>query len=124
VSHLAPLNVPKAVLRFVREHIHSVSQLEVLLLLVTRPQPWSPAAVAAELRLTPRSAEIRLRDLQRRGLSRYVAVNDSYTYVPTSEAQHAVITDLVACYASMQHTIITEIFSARCLARRGSARGG
>ena len=41
--------------RFVAEHIHSVEQLEVLLLVQrTHPREWTAAQIVAELRTAPR----------------------------------------------------------------------
>ena len=107
---MAQQTVPEAVLRFVRRHIHSVSQLEVLLLLARRRQAWTAAAVAIELRLTPRLAQIRLRDLHARGLCSHSPANDAYTYSPPPAVQ-AVISELAACYVVMQHSVIAIIYA-------------
>lgn len=110
VTIIVPQTVPRPVLRFVRRHIQSVTQLEVLLLLLAKREAWSPTAVAIELRLTPRSAEIKLSDLRAQGFSVYSAENDTYMYAPRTAAQHSIINALAACYPSMQHRLIAVIF--------------
>lgn len=61
--------LPVDVVAFLDEHIHSVEQLEILLLLRrTAPQAWSGETVSAHLRGNAGSAEARLSDLHQRGL--------------------------------------------------------
>jgi hypothetical protein len=59
--------LPEGVRRLIHEHIDSVEQMEVLLLLRREPTPWTPEAVARELRIETGSALKRLEDLERRG---------------------------------------------------------
>src|SRR5690606_37612861 len=65
---LATPSLPQHVVRFIEQHIHSVLQLEILLLLRERGGQWSPTNVAEELRITEQSAVFRLRDLHLRKL--------------------------------------------------------
>ena len=65
---LDPPSLPGPVARFIEGHIHSVLQLEILLLLREHVGEWTPARVASELRFTEQSAELRLVDLSLRGL--------------------------------------------------------
>jgi hypothetical protein len=56
------LTLSEDVIRFIRQHIHSVLQLEILLLLCSRRVDWTADKIADELRITERSAGVRLKD--------------------------------------------------------------
>jgi hypothetical protein len=88
-----------------------VSQLEILFLLRERGGHWSPSAVAEELRTTSQSAELRLRDLELRGMAKYDARADAYVYAPRTERLRALVDDVASCYVTMRYTIIDLIFS-------------
>ena len=90
-----------------------MTQLEILLLLVDRGGAWSPEEVAAELRLTPHSAELRLRELHACGLSSHSPADDTYAYAPATAEQHSSVMALSQCYSTLRHSIITLIFPAR-----------
>jgi hypothetical protein len=61
--------IPRHVEQFIAEHINSVEQLEVLLLLHDRSsEEWTAATVARELHIDPGSAGRRLADWHARGL--------------------------------------------------------
>jgi hypothetical protein len=75
--------IPPLVRRFILEHLHSIEQLEVLLLLHrTGPASWTAAAISAELRSSPSSVAQRLTSLVARGL---VAKRDGDAYHFASE---------------------------------------
>jgi hypothetical protein len=60
---VADSTLPAELVRFIHEHIHSVEQLEVLLLLRENPERWwSPEEVSQALRTIPSSASQRLLD--------------------------------------------------------------
>jgi hypothetical protein len=114
-------SLPAGVIDFIQQHIHSVLQLEVLLLLRERGGDWTPAAVAEELRITEESAELRLRDLQLRGLLTDGSAPESYAYRPQSDALGGRVDALADAYNQMKYTVINLIFlvpgdSARSLA--------
>lgn len=88
-----------------------MSQLEILFLLRERGGHWSPSAVAEELRTTSQSAELRLRDLELRGMAKYEARADAYVYAPRTERLRALVDDVASCYVTMRYTIIDLIFS-------------
>lgn len=104
-------SLPEHVVRFIQHHIHSVLQLEVLLLLRSRGGAWTPASVASELRITEQSAELRLQDLHLRGLLSLDAAARSYAYAPQLEESRAPVDALAECYAMMRYTVINMIFS-------------
>lgn len=129
---LATPSLPQHVVRFIEQHIHSVLQLEILLLLRERGGQWSPTNVAEELRITEQSAEFRLRDLHLRKLASYDPSADAYSYSPKTERLGLLVDDLAVSYATMRYTVINLIFSvpgdsARTLAeafRFRKKRGG
>jgi hypothetical protein len=105
--------LPSAVKKIIGEHIVSVEQLEILLLLHRRPETeWDAASLATELRTSERSAAARLADLATRG---FAGVRDDrgtalYRYDPPNGLQRDV--ELLAkAYAERRYTIIDLIFS-------------
>jgi hypothetical protein len=95
--------------RLITEHIHSVEQLEVLLLLRAAPdKEWSAAEVARALVSQPDTAETRLADLARRRLLK--RKDDTYRYAPVAKTDKAV-GDLATAYATRRTTVIGLIFS-------------
>lgn len=66
---MAEHHFPDELKRFIAAHVDTVEQLEVLLLLQTRPaEVWSPQRVSAELRTSSMSAAMRLERLCATGL--------------------------------------------------------
>lgn len=108
---LPPAPLPQHVIRFIREDIHSVLQLEVLLLLRERGGEWTPSTVAEELRITVQYAELRLQDLHLRGLLGPGSSPQAYVYAPTPESRRQLVDELAACYATTRYTVINLIFS-------------
>jgi hypothetical protein len=108
---VAPASIPDPLLRFIKEHIHSVLQLEILLMMRERAGDWTPDAVARELRITQQSAALRLDDLRVRGLLVPGVEPGSSRYAP-STPQFAQLTDALAeLYAAARYTVINLIFS-------------
>jgi hypothetical protein len=103
----------EAVARFIVEHIDSVHQLEVLLLLRrTVPRAWDAAQVAAELRTNPPSAATDLGDLAAQGLlAQEPAEKPSYVYRPSPPELDTVIADLERTYAEKHLSVINLIFA-------------
>lgn len=105
--------LPEAVRAFVREFIHSVEELEVLLLLHrTAPREWTAVAVGRELRIDPISAARRLAEFQERGLVRARPSQDAlqFWYEGTSEHEHA-IAELAVAYRERRNSVLSLIFS-------------
>jgi hypothetical protein len=104
---------PDDVQSFLSEHISSVAQLEVLLLLRSRrDQEWTPAEVAKALYTTPDIVAEQLADLQRRGL---LAVTDGsnlhYRYWPSTPELDASVERLDVTYRERRVAVITYIYS-------------
>lgn len=108
---MSPASLPASIVRFVQRDIHSVLQLEILLLLRERGGEWLAAAIAAELRITEQSAELHLVDLELRGLLAVTPVARAYAYAPRTPEQRALVDELAHCYATLRYTVINLIFS-------------
>lgn len=102
--------VAPAVAAFLREHIGSIELLEVLLLFQASPpgRTWSPDAVAAELRIQPRSVEQRCAALMRIGL--LIPTGSEYRYNGESPLAPT-IEELAKAYRTHRVAIIEMIFS-------------
>jgi hypothetical protein len=106
--------IPADVRAFVREHIDSLEQLEVLLLVHrSAPRRWSAAAVSRELRIDVASAARRLADLHGRRLLERAGDGDEAEYWHAPDSAHdSVLRDLAATYAERRVTLIEFIFAA------------
>lgn len=99
-----------ALVAFVRQHINSIETLEVLLLLYRQPdRAWSADAVAAELRIQPRSAAVRLAALEKAGLLS-IEVEAGRRFNGAAEARPRVV-ELDGAYQTHRVRIIELIFS-------------
>ena len=95
---------------FVAQHIDSVEQLEVLLLVRDQPARWWTAEeVATELRIAPGSAAQRMEDLRAVGLLAGSA--SSSRYEPRTPALADEVSTLAQMYQSHRVAIISVIFS-------------
>jgi hypothetical protein len=105
--------IPTDVARFIAENIHSVEQLEVLLLLRgAATQAWSAAGVARELRIAEASASDRLEDLRARGLlARSDEAEATYRFAPADASKSRLVDALAETYATRRVSVITLIFS-------------
>ncbi|HVM16978.1 MAG TPA: hypothetical protein VM290_05315 [Gaiellaceae bacterium] len=110
---MAPAGIPQSVERLVAEHIHSVEQLEVLLLLRrTAGRSWTAGEVSDELVTQRDSVAERLEDLAARGfLSREDGGEPRYAYAPGDAARDRDVDALADCYARRRVSVITLIFS-------------
>lgn len=98
---------------FLADHIESVLDLEVLLLLRDRPdRSWTAAELAQDLRIDPGWAGSQLAKLASSNiLKRDSADSGQYRYAPASPGMDAVIADVANAYASHRVTMIGLIFS-------------
>ena len=105
--------IPNDVAQFVAEHIHSLEQLEVLLLLrASAPREWDGATIARELRFDPGSAAKRLADLAARGLATAIdEAKGTYRYEPVPPEQDDLVRRLAEAYDQRRVSVITLIFS-------------
>lgn len=103
-------DLPQQVRAFVADHINSVEQLEVLLLLARDgSRAWTVEEVASELVTTPHSVAIRLDDLRQHRL--LVTEDEAYRYEPSSSEARAAVNELAAIYPKRRVSVINLIFS-------------
>ena len=101
--------------------MHSVLQLELLLLMRENGGEWTAAGLAREMRITEHSADSHLRELEVRRLLERGSAPGAFRYVPRSVEVDIVVGDLAKCYAVTRYAVIDLILSvpadsARCLA--------
>ncbi|AUX26464.1 uncharacterized protein SOCEGT47_070330 [Sorangium cellulosum] len=106
--------ISEQVQRFLGQHITSIEQLEVLLLLRrTEEREWNAAAVAREIGSSMMSMHDRLAGLASRGL--LVAREDSedilYRYAPTTDETRRTVDDLAKAYKERRLSIINLIYA-------------
>jgi hypothetical protein len=109
---VAATPIPERLVAFIAQHIHSVLQLEILLLLRSSGQDFTPATLAEELRITEQSAAFRLKDLELRGLISSSAPAETYRYGPHEPEIEELVEALARCYEDARHSVINLIFSA------------
>ena len=97
---------------FIGEHVHSVLELEELLLISqNKDKTWTPAAVGRELHLSVESARVQLDRLSRSlviPLDR--AREDLYCYNPSVELDHT-LSQLATAYATQRVAVLTLILA-------------
>lgn len=111
---MASDEIPHEVRRLLHEHISSVEQLEILLLLKEQaPKEWSVKDVYEELRSGVDSTLARLGDLAKRGflVSREEGDETLYRYAPSDSALDNAVSQLQAAYSARRYRIIEVIFS-------------
>jgi hypothetical protein len=106
-------DLPEGVRRFIYRHIHSVEQLEILLLLHRNPgRAWSADAVARELRIASESGAERLEDMARdKLLVRQGVSPKEYRYGPENMKLDDAVRGLAAEYVKRRVTVINSIYS-------------
>jgi predicted secreted protein len=101
--------IPPAARGLIDRHIHSVEQLEVLLLLRAAPdKTWTAAEVARALVTQVDSAGQRLADLEGRKLAK--AHDDAFRYCADAAMDRAV-GELAEAYATRRTRVVAMIFS-------------
>jgi len=101
--------IPDTIERLIAEHIHSVEQLEVLLLLRRSARAWTAEEVAAELLTHRDSVAERLEDLTGRGFAS--RDGERYAYAAGDAARDRAVDELAGYYARRRVTVIGLIFS-------------
>lgn len=103
--------LPDDVARFLHQHIDSVEQLEVLLLVRFSPgRSWSPEDMARELYSHPTSIAQRFQSLLGRGLLRESAPGH-YQYAPRSTDLDRLVAHLAETYRERRVAVISLIAS-------------
>lgn len=106
--------IPEDVRELLFEHIDTVAQLEILLLLHgSAPECWSAERVSQVLGIDRTSALLRLTDLSERGFFGAAAdgTEPAWLYAPASPALEAFVAGLARAYKERRVTIISLIFS-------------
>jgi hypothetical protein len=105
--------LPDKAKRLIADHIVSVEQLEILLLLHRQPESeWTAKAVAEQIRTSERSAAARLVDLVARGLLACRDKNPAiYRYDPANAELGYAVDLLEQAYSEKRYTVIDLIFS-------------
>lgn len=95
------------------QQLDSVVQLELLLLMHSRPaQSWSAEDVARDLRIEPNSAAKQLAQLRDRGFLRQDEQDAGrFRYAPASPRVDAVVNELASTYQSRRVTVISLLYS-------------
>lgn len=108
-----PPDVSPSLRQFVARHIHSVEQLEVLLLLKRTPdREWTVEEVSREISTSRYSAEGRLMDLAARGLIASRQHDQELRFVyGQGGADDAMVIELARVYAERRTSVITMIFA-------------
>lgn len=103
-------NIPQEVKEFLRKHINSVGQLEILFLLYKNPErDWSPKELSLELRTNQSLAERQLQELSRSSL---VLIDDQGRgRCCTEQEQVDLVGRLVAFYNLRRAVVIEFIYS-------------
>ncbi len=106
-------DLPEEVRRLIADHIDSVEQLEILLLLYQHPErTWDAESVARELRVAAISAGERLEDMAHSGLlTRKDGKPVEYRYAPANAALGDAVRGLSTAYSERRVTVINLIFS-------------
>jgi hypothetical protein len=106
-------DLPEEVRRFIADHIDSVEQLEILLLLYQHPErTWDAESVARELRVAAGSAGERLEDMAHAGLLARKDGNPAeYRFAPESAELGDAVRGLSTAYSERRVTVINLIFS-------------
>ena len=103
--------LPDELLAFLRRHVHSVEQLEILLLLfMHRDKQWSATDVSREMRGSAASASARLAELAGSGLLVEHGAATAFSYRSASD-HDASVALLAATYAERRHAVIEAIFA-------------
>jgi hypothetical protein len=105
--------IPPDVVRLIADHLESVVQVEVLLLLVANPaKRFGAAEIGRELRVDPHWAGSQLAELAGRGMLEGNADPDPlYRYAPRSAELGRAIDGLARAYADRRVSVIGMIYS-------------
>jgi hypothetical protein len=104
-----PQPLQPAVHDLIVDHIESVAQLEVLLLLMRDPaKVWTPQTLAAELRVTDTWTASQLQQLVQHNLA--TRVQNGYRY-GADLVTHATVQELDKAYQSHPVAVVTLIYS-------------
>ena len=99
--------------QFVAQHVRSVEQLEILLLLHRSPDTyWTAAALAQHLGIAATVADLQVKALVRDGLSREGASGPQYRYDGSNPDRAQMVGQLAAAYRDRRISVINAIYEA------------
>lgn len=101
------------VIALLKRSIHSIGQVEVLLLLFRRREGWSAEAVSRELRSSPYGAETHLKSLQGDGLVEKRVTDGLYYFSPASPAIEDAVGKLAILHSERMTTLVELIYDSR-----------
>lgn len=108
---MRPRGIPPDVQAFIREHLSSVAQLELLLLLHgDADRPYTTDDAAQALRIDPAWAAAEIDGLRKRGLFAEVG-RGAYCYEPVSRNLARTVDALAKSFSTHRVSVITLIFS-------------
>ena len=109
-------NVSRKIVSFIKQHVSSVSELEVLLLSYAESQRgWTAQTVAQELRTTTDLAKRHLNKLENHQILIYRNVDNQecFYFEPKDPDVQAVVADLAVFYNSHRLRIIDLIYAPK-----------
>jgi hypothetical protein len=99
----------ESVRTFIQQRIDSVAQLEILLLLHSRPDVlWAPDSLSTELRVSPAWTDQQIGLLARQGL--VLKEGNTYRYKP-DEPTRACVAELATAYSTHRMAVVGLIYS-------------
>jgi hypothetical protein len=105
-----PSDFPDDVKQFINEHVESLAQLEVLLLIrAAADRAWTAQAIAGKLSIMPEMSATLLGDLVRRGFA--TKDQQRFQYRSSGEVTDRLIDCLARLYVERRVAVTTEIYS-------------
>jgi predicted ArsR family transcriptional regulator len=99
--------------QFIAQHIRSVEQLEILLLLQRSPDTyWTAAALAQHLGIAASLADNQVKALVRDGLAHEGASGPQYRYDAGNAERAQMVVQLAAAYRERRISVINAIYEA------------
>ena len=105
-----PGDFPDDVKRFINEHVESLAQLEVLLMIrAAADRSWTAQAIAGKLSIMPEMSSALLADLVRHGFA--TKDQQRFQYRSAGEETDRLIDRLAQLYVERRVAVTTEIYS-------------
>jgi len=105
-------SIPPRVRQFIADHVDSVMQLEVLLLVAAGPQrAWTAKDLAELLRIDPAWVDTQLRAMAAGGLLAQQADPATFRFEPRTADLAQAVDELAKTYADRRVTVIGLIFA-------------
>lgn len=110
---LGQRGIPREVQKFIGDHLTSLAQLEILLLLHGQPSRQFPAEqVAQTLRIDTDWARSEMARLREQGLfTSAESGDDEYCYAPVNPGDAELVDALARLFVTHRVSVITQIFS-------------